>query len=110
MRDSQEPLDTFPKLLMHHARQRGERAAIREKKHGIWKTLTWMQLSEKVQAIAAALSESGLKRGGHLALLGDNRPRLYAAMCAAQWLGAVAVPLYEDAEPLSWCSHCSALG
>ena len=97
MRDSQEPLDTFPKLLMHHARQRGERAAIREKKHGIWKTLTWMQLSEKVQAIAAALSESGLKRGGHLALLGDNRPRLYAAMCAAQWLGAVAVPLYEDA-------------
>ena len=32
-----------------------------------------------------------------MALLGDNRPRLYAAMCAAQWLGAVAVPLYQDA-------------
>ena len=97
MRGAEETLDTFPKLLMHHARLRGGRAAIREKKHGIWKTLTWSQLSEKVQSLASALAESGLQRGGHVALVGDNRPRLYAAMCAAQWLGAVAVPLYEDA-------------
>lgn len=97
MRGQEESSDTFPKLLMQHARQRGGEAAIREKKHGIWKTLTWLQLSEKVQCVAAALAESGLQRGGHVALLGDNRPRLYAAMCAAQWLGAVAVPLYEDA-------------
>ena len=91
------PLDTFPKLLLHHASQRGQRPAIREKKHGIWKTLSWLQLSEKVQSLASALAERGLKRGGHVALIGDNRPRLYAAMCAAQWLGAVAVPLYQDA-------------
>ena len=91
------PDPTFPKLLQMHARLRGERPAIREKKHGIWKTLTWAQLSEKVQSIASALADSGLQRGGHVALVGDNRPRLYAAMCAAQWLGAVAVPLYQDA-------------
>ena len=97
MRGTQEQLDTFPKLLMHHAQRRGAHAAIREKKHGIWKTLSWSQLSEKVQSLAAALAESGLQRGGHVALVGDNRPRLYAAMCAAQWLGAVAVPLYQDA-------------
>ena len=96
MRGTQEQLDTFPKLLMHHAQRRGGHAAIREKKHGIWRTLNWGQLSEKVQSLAAALAESGLQRGGHVALVGDNRPRLYAAMCAAQWLGAVAVPLYQD--------------
>ncbi len=88
---------TFPKLLQMHARVRGGRPAIREKKHGIWKTLTWSQLSDKVQALAAALSERGVRRGSHVALVGDNRPRLYAAMCAAQWLGAVTVPLYQDA-------------
>ena len=97
MSGTPESLDTFPKLLMHHARLRGGRAAIREKKHGIWKTLSWGQLAEKVQSLASALAESGLRRGDHVALVGDNRPRLYAAMCAAQWLGAVAVPLYEDA-------------
>jgi len=97
MSGTEESLDTFPKLLMQHARLRGGRAAIREKKHGIWKTLSWAQLAEKVQSLASALAESGLQRGGHVALVGDNRPRLYAAMCAAQWLGAVAVPLYQDA-------------
>lgn len=31
-------LDTFPKLLMHHAKVRGERPAMREKGLGIWQT------------------------------------------------------------------------
>ncbi len=89
--------DTFPKLLLEHAKNRGARPAIREKSRGIWQTLTWQQLADKVAALAAALQADGFQRGGHLALLGDNRPRLYAAMCAAQWLGGVAVPLYQDA-------------
>src|SRR6185312_2848988 len=90
-------LDTFPKLLMHHSRERGERPAIREKSRGIWRTVTWRELAEEAAALAAAASERGMQRGAHVALLGDNRPRLYAAMCAAQWLGAIVVPLYQDA-------------
>jgi long-chain acyl-CoA synthetase len=90
-------LDTFPKLLLHHAEQRGERPAIREKSRGIWRTVTWRELADEAAAIAVAASARGLQRGAHVALLGDNRPRLYAAMCAAQCLGAIAVPLYQDA-------------
>jgi long-chain acyl-CoA synthetase len=89
--------DTFPKLLMRHAEQRGERPAIREKSRGIWQTMSWRELADEVLVLAAALHESGFGRGGHLGLVGDNRPRLYAAMCAAQLLGGVAVPLYQDA-------------
>ena len=89
--------DTFPKLLLGHSWQRGERPAMREKKRGIWRTMTWRDLADEAAALAAALSARGLQRGAHVALLGDNRPRLYAAMCAAQWLGAIAVPLYQDA-------------
>jgi long-chain acyl-CoA synthetase len=33
----------------------------------------------------------------NLAVIGDNRPRLYWGMSAAQCLGGVAVPLYQDA-------------
>ncbi len=90
-------LDTFPKLLMHHSRERGERPAIREKSRGIWRTVTWRELAEEAAALAAAASARGLQRGAHVALLGDNRPRLYAAMCAAQMLGTIVVPLYQDA-------------
>jgi long-chain acyl-CoA synthetase len=90
-------LDTFPKLLMHHARVRGARPAIREKDLGIWQTWTWQHYADEVRALACGLAEQGFKRGEHLALIGDNRPRLYAAICAAQVLGGVPVPLYQDA-------------
>jgi long-chain acyl-CoA synthetase len=89
--------DTFSKLLLRHGLQRGQKPAIREKRRGIWRTLTWRDLAEEVAALAGALSTRGLRRGAHVAFVGDNRPRLYAAMGAAQWLGAVAVPLYQDA-------------
>ena len=90
-------LDTFPKLLMHHARVRGARPAIREKDLGIWQTWTWQHYADEVRALACGLAEQGFSRGEHLALVGDNRPRLYAAICAAQCLGGVPVPLYQDA-------------
>jgi long-chain acyl-CoA synthetase len=89
--------DTFPKLLLHHARVRGERPAIREKDLGIWQTWTWKHLADEVRRLACGLAAQGLKRGDHVALIGDNRPRIYAAMCAAQCLGAIPVPLYQDA-------------
>jgi len=95
--ESLSGLDTFPKLLLHHAKVRGERPAIREKYLGIWQTWTWAQFAEEVRMLACGLAEQGLKRGDHMALVGDNRPRIYAAMCAAQCLGAVPVPLYQDA-------------
>jgi long-chain acyl-CoA synthetase len=89
--------DTFPKLLMHHARVRPERPAIREKDLGIWQTWSWARFAQEVRAIACGLAAQGFKRGDHLALVGDNRPRIYAAMCAAQCLGGIPVPLYQDA-------------
>jgi len=92
-----ETSDTFPKLLMHHARVRPERPAIREKDLGIWQTWTWRVFADEVRALAAALAALGLKRGEHFALVGDNRPRLYATMAAGQCLGAIPVPLYQDA-------------
>ncbi len=90
-------LDTFPRLLLHHAQVRGERPATREKDLGIWQTWTWSQVAQEVRAIACGLAELGFKRGDNLAIIGDNRPRLYWAMAAAQCLGGVPVPLYQDA-------------
>ena len=90
-------LDTFPKLLMHHAQVRAGRPAIREKDLGIWQTWTWHEFADEVRALACGLAEQGLKRGDHMALVGANRPRLYAGVAAAQCLGAIPVPLYQDA-------------
>ncbi|HTP61392.1 MAG TPA: AMP-binding protein [Burkholderiales bacterium] len=90
-------LDTFPKLLLHHAKLRPDRPAIREKDLGIWQTWSWRRFADEVRALACGLAAQGFKRGDHLALVGDNRPRVYAAMCAAQCLGGIPVPMYQDA-------------
>jgi len=92
-----EALDTFPKLLMYHGKVRGERPAIREKDLGIWQTWTWQRFAEEARYLACALAEDGLTRGQSMALVGANRPRIYAAIAAAQCLGAIPVPLYQDA-------------
>ena len=89
--------DTFPRLLLHQARVRPDRPAVREKDLGIWQTWTWAQALEEVRALACGLAAQGFKRGDRLAVVGDNRPRLYWAMMAAQALGGVPVPLYQDA-------------
>jgi long-chain acyl-CoA synthetase len=88
---------TFPRQLLAHARQRPERPAMREKEYGIWQTTSWAQMAALVQAMACGLHQAGLQRGEHLVVVGANRPRLYAAMLAAQSLGAIPVPLYQDA-------------
>jgi long-chain acyl-CoA synthetase len=88
---------TFPRLLIQHASARPNAAAMREKEYGIWQTTTWQQMLQRVQHIAAGLHQLGLRRGEHLVVIGANRPSLYATMLATQALGAIPVPLYQDA-------------
>ncbi len=89
--------DTFPKLLLQHAYLRAGHPALREKDLGIWQTWTWSQVADEVKKLAAGLHVQGFRRGQHLAIVGENRPRLYFAMMAAQCLGGIPVPLYQDA-------------
>jgi long-chain acyl-CoA synthetase len=89
--------DTFPSLLLKHARVRPDRPAIREKDFGIWQTWTWREFVQGASEIAAGLHSRGFKAGMRLALVGENRPRIYWAMSAAQMLGGIPVPMYQDA-------------
>src|SRR5262249_5645292 len=88
--------DTFPKLLLRNAIDFRGRAAIRHKDLGIWQAWTWDQVLDEVRALSVGLAGLGVARGDHVAIVGANRPRLYWAMCAAQALGAVPVPIYAD--------------
>jgi long-chain acyl-CoA synthetase len=93
---SAERLDTFPKLCANQAAKNGDRPAIREKNFGIWQSWTWAEVAAEVRALACGLAALGLKRGDKIAIIGDNRPRLYWTMTAAQAIGAIPVPLYQD--------------
>ena len=88
--------DTFPKLLVRHEKERPDHPAIREKDFGIWQTWTWAEIAREIRNLACGLASLGLERGDKVAIIGDNRPRLYWSITAAQALGAVPVPVYQD--------------
>ena len=88
---------TFPRLLLKHASERPTAPAMREKEYGIWQTTSWSALADMVKSLAAGLHQAGLTRGEHIIVVGSNRPRLYAGMLAAQSLGGIPIPLYQDA-------------
>ena len=87
---------TLARMLRRNARDLRDRPAIREKDRGIWQTWTWGQYYEQVRDFALGLVALGFKRGERLSVIGDNRPRLYWAQVAAQCLGGVPVPVYQD--------------
>lgn len=89
--------DTFPAWVRHHAQERGSRPAMREKDLGIWQTMTWSEVAAQVRVLANTLAALDVQSGQHVAIVGENRPRLYLAMMAAQSIGAIPVPLYQDA-------------
>ncbi len=88
--------DTFPKLLLENAARIGDRPASREKDLGIWQTWSWSRVADEIRALACGLAAMGFQRGDKLIIVGDNRPRLYWAMTAAQAVGGVPVPVYQD--------------
>ncbi len=88
--------DTMPKILLHNARVMKDKVAMREKDLGVWQTWTWSEMAIEVRTLACGLAAKGLKKNDKVAIIGDNRARLYWAMTAAQCLGGIPVPLYQD--------------
>jgi len=89
-------LDSFPKLLLRNAEKIGDHTANREKEFGIWQSWTWREVCDNVHDLACGFAALGLKRGDRMVIVGDNRPHLYWSMVAAQAIGAIPVPLYQD--------------
>ncbi len=88
---------SIPELLARNARKFGLNTAYREKEFGIWQSWTWLETAEEIRAIALGLLSLGIEKGDYVAIIGRNRPALYWSMVAAQMVGAIPVPLYQDA-------------
>ncbi|AFO89053.1 long-chain fatty acid--CoA ligase [Phaeobacter inhibens] len=102
---------SLPALLERNAAQIGDRQAYREKEFGIWQCWTWSETQKEIEALALGLINLGVNEGDFIAIIGRNRPSLYWAMVAAQSVGAVPVPLYQDAvaEEMAYVlGHCGA--
>ncbi|MEY8802995.1 AMP-binding protein [Leisingera sp. XS_AS12] len=106
-----EGLRSLPALLQRNAAQYANAPAYREKEFGIWQCWTWAEAAKEIEALALGLLNLGVNEGDFVAIIGRNRPYLYWSMVAAQAVGAVPVPLYQDAvaEEMAYVlGHCGA--
>ncbi|WP_187430724.1 AMP-binding protein [Roseobacter fucihabitans] len=102
---------SIPALLHRNARDFANAPAYREKEYGIWQSWTWQEALEEIEALAIGLLDLGVAEGDFVAVIGRNRPNLYWSMVAAQMVGAIPVPLYQDAvaEEMAYVmGHCGA--
>ena len=79
------------------ARERADEVAIRTKADAF--TITWGQLRERVDALAAGLAELGVGRGQAVALMLSNRPEFHLCDLAAMMLGATPFSIYNSYAP-----------
>ncbi|MEM6310468.1 MAG: AMP-binding protein [Pseudomonadota bacterium] len=104
-------LESVPALLHRNAKSFGDAPAYREKEFGIWQTWSWSETESEIENLALGLLELGANEGDFVAIIGRNRPYLYWAMVAAEMVGAIPVPLYQDAvaEEMAYVlDHCGA--
>lgn len=86
--------DYLPRLLREAARTIPERTALRVKKTGVWRDITWADYSDAVDRIAFGLASLGVVPGDRVAIQSENRPEWLFADLAAASLRALIVGLY----------------
>lgn len=104
-------LCSIPALLHRNATAFADKPAYREKEYGIWQSWTWAEAAQEIEALALGLLNLGVNAGDFIAIIGRNRPYFYWTMVAAQSVGAVPVPVYQDsaAEEMAYVlGHCGA--
>ena len=102
---------SIPAYLRHNSKKLQNAPAFREKEFGVWQTWTWSEVETIVTDFALGLLDLGVREGDFIAIIGRNRPTLYWSMMSAQMIGAIPVPLYQDAvaEEMGYVlGHCGA--
>jgi len=59
---------------MKHVSERPEEVALRHKKYGVWRELTWGEYRENAEAVCLGLVALGLNPGDRVVFITDNRP------------------------------------
>jgi feruloyl-CoA synthase len=72
------------------------RVAVAERSGSGWRTVGYGELLQQVRAVGAALIGRGLEAGGRIAFLSGNGVDHLILSLAAQYVGAVAVPIAEQ--------------
>lgn len=90
----------------------GPLAAMRYKRAGNWKTITWNEYREQVRKVAMGLMALGVEAGDGTVILANNRPRWFTSHFGSIAAGAIPAGIYTNNTPQQCqfiAEHCEAV-
>lgn len=100
----EDDIKTLPQALRALVRKQPDRIAMRMKEYGIWHDITWAQYQENVKKVAMGLHALGVKRGDHVAIVGENKPQWLFSAMGVMSLGGIFVGVYTT-NPVAECEY-----
>ncbi|HLU79193.1 MAG TPA: AMP-binding protein [Burkholderiaceae bacterium] len=95
---------TLPQMLRERAARTPDAIAIRQKDFGIWNPYTWKDFWQRACHVGLGMHALGVKEGGHVGIISENRLEWVLAQMGAGAIGAVAVGVYPTS-PASEASY-----
>jgi long-chain acyl-CoA synthetase len=89
-------MHTIDSVIRESCRKYSDKAALRHKTAGVWREITYSELWEQSDRIAAGLIRSGFKPGHHGALLAPSSPDWVAAYLGILKAGGVVIPVDKE--------------
>ena len=90
---------SIPQLVSERAIDEGAATAVRYKKNGVFRALTWSKYQDEIRRTAAGLYHCGLRPGARMAIMGDVCIEYLLADLAAMFIGAIPCGIYPTSAP-----------
>ena len=91
--------NTLATMFWSRIERSAERPAQRFKEAGVWKTLTWREVGDRVRELALGLITLGRQKGDAVGILSASRAEWVQADFAIFSAGCVTVPVYPTYPP-----------
>jgi long-chain acyl-CoA synthetase len=90
---------SIPQLFAERVKDDPDAVAVRYKRNGVFRELTWSVYRDKIRVVAAGLLQCGLRPGARIAIMGDVSIEYLLADLAATFVGAIPCGVYPTSSP-----------
>jgi long-chain acyl-CoA synthetase len=91
-----EPITDLKGLLEKSVQRFAKKTALLWKEQGQWRSLSYRELYQNVESLAAGMNALGLQPGDKVAILGENRPEWAMTYLAVMCSGLTGLPIDKD--------------
>jgi long-chain acyl-CoA synthetase len=91
--------DTLPRLFRYVVNERGDGVAMREKRFGLWRPITWRQYGERARRVGLGLVALGLRPKDVVSIIADNGPEWLYTDLGTMSVGGITNGIYTTDSP-----------